>query len=281
MDLSWSKEQLALKKEAIEFARSELNKNVVERDKNSEFLVEDWLKCARFGIQGLCIPPEYGGQGQDLLTTILVLEGLGYGCEDNGLTVALNGQMWSVQEPLLSFGSETQKEKYLPGLCCGEFLGAHGMTENASGSDAYSLQTRADKHDGGYTLNGSKTMISLAPVCDLAVIFATEDAKLGQWGISAFLVDKEMPGFRVSRSWEKMGLRTVPTGELILEDCFVPEEYRLGPVGAGVSIFNSSMEWERSFIFASHVGAMERQLEKTIAFAKERRRLGRPIGKFQ
>jgi alkylation response protein AidB-like acyl-CoA dehydrogenase len=233
MDLSWSKEQLALKKEAIEFARTELNNNVVERDKNSEFLVENWLKCARFGIQGLCIPQKYGGQGQDVLTTILVMEGLGYGCEDNGLTVALNGQMWSIQEPLLFFGSETQKEKYLPGLCNGELIGAHGMTEHASGSDAYSLQTRADSQDGGYLLNGAKIMISLAPVCDLAVVFATTDTKLGQWGISAFLVDKGMTGFRISRSWEKMGLRTVPTGELILEDCFVPEENRLGPVGAG------------------------------------------------
>ena len=281
MDLSWSKEQINLKNEAIEFARSELNNNVLERDKNSEFSAEDWLKCARFGIQGLCIPREYGGQGRDLLTTILILEGLGYGCEDNGLTVALNGQMWSVQEPLLSFGSETQKQKYLPGLCHGELMGAHGMTEHASGSDAYSLQTRAEKQDGGYRLNGSKTMISLAPVCDLAVVFATENPKLGQWGISAFLVDKKMPGFRVSRSWEKMGLRTAPTGELILEDCLVPDENLLGPVGAGVSIFNGSMEWERSFIFASHVGAMGRQLEKTISFAKKRRRQGRPIGKFQ
>ena len=281
MDLSWSKEQLALKTEVIEFARAELNKNVVENDENSQFPVENWLKCARFGIQGLCIPQKYGGQGKDVLTTILVMEGLGYGCEDNGLTVALNGQMWSIQEPLLFFGSETQKEKYLPGLCNGRLLGAHGMTEHASGSDAFSLQTRAERYDGGYILNGAKTMISLGPVCDLAVVFATTDSKLGQWGISAFLVDKGMAGFRVSRSWDKMGQRTVPNGELILQDCFVPEKNRLGPVGAGVSVFNSSMEWERSFIFASHIGAMERQLEKAISFAKERRRFGQPIGKFQ
>ncbi len=281
MDLSWSKEQLALKTEVIEFARAELNKNVVENDENSQFPVENWLKCARFGIQGLCIPQEYGGQGQDILTTILIMEGLGYGCEDNGLTWALNGQMWSVQEPLLFFGSEAQKEKYLPRLCSGELIGAHGMTESNSGSDAYSLRTRVDKQNGGYLLNGSKIMISLAPVCDLAVVFATTDFKLGQWGISAFLVDKGMPGFRVSHRLEKMGLHTAPTGELIFEDCFVPEENRLGPIGAGVSIFNGSMEWERSFIFASHIGAMERQLEKAISFAKQRCQFGQPIGKFQ
>jgi alkylation response protein AidB-like acyl-CoA dehydrogenase len=281
MDLSWSKEQLALKKEAIEFACAELNKNVVENDENSQFPIENWLKCARFGIQGLCIPKEYGGQGQDILTSILIMEGLGYGCEDNGLTWALNGQMWSVQEPLLSFGSEAQKQRYLPGLCSGELIGAHGMTEPNSGSDAYSLRTRVDKQNGGYILNGSKIMISLAPVCNLAVVFATTESTLGQWGISAFLVDKGMPGFRVSRSWEKMGLRSAPTGELVFEDCLVPDENLLGPVGAGVSVFNSSMEWERSFIFASHIGAMERQLEKAISFAKQRCQFGQPIGKFQ
>jgi hypothetical protein len=216
-----------------------------------------------------------------VLTAILILEGLGYGCEDNGLTVALNGQMWGLQTTILHFGSEAQKEKYLPGLCRGELIGAYGMTEPDSGSDAFSLRTRADRQDGGYILNGSKTMISLAPVCDLAIVYATTDSRLGQWGISTFLIDKKMPGFRISRSWKKMGLRTVPAGELILEDCFVPEENRLGPIGAGVSMFNRSMEWERSFNFASHIGSMERQLEKAISFAKERRQLGRPIGKFQ
>ncbi len=281
MDLSWSPEQLALKEKAIEFAKAELNAKVAENDENNYFPVESWQKCARFGIQGLCMPREYGGQGHDVLTAILIMEGLGYGCEDNGLTWALNGQMWSVQEPLLSFGSEAQKQKYLPGLCSGELIGAHGMTEPNSGSDAYSLQTRVDSQNGNYILNGSKTMISLAPICDLAVVFATTDSTLGQWGISAFLVDKGMPGFRASRSMEKMGLRTAPTGELILEDCIVPEEYRLGPLGAGVSIFNGSMEWERSFIFASHIGAMERQLEKAISFARKRRQFGQPIGKFQ
>jgi alkylation response protein AidB-like acyl-CoA dehydrogenase len=233
------------------------------------------------GIQGLCIPQEYGGQGQDVLTAILIMGSLGYGCENSSLTRALNGQIWSVQEPSLSFASDTQKKKYLPGLCSRGILGAHGMTEHASGSDAYSLRTRVDKQNGGYILNGSKIMISLAPVCDLAVVFAMTDSKLGQRGISALLVEKEMPVFRFSHRLEKMGLHTTPTGEMKLENCFVPEENRLGPVGAGVSIFNGSMEWERSFISASNIGAMDRQLEKAISHAKERRQFGQPIGKFQ
>jgi hypothetical protein len=281
MDFSWSDEQLAFKESVIKFAKNELNSAIIERDSNCQFEKKLWQKCARFGIQGLSIPEKYGGVGTDPLTAVLVMEGFGFGCRDNGLTFALNSQMWSVQPTILDFGSEAQKEKYLPGLCRGELIGAYGMTEPDSGSDAFSLRTRADRQDGGYILNGSKTMISLAPVCDLAIVYATTDSRLGQWGISTFLIDKKMPGFRISRSWKKMGLRTVPAGELILEDCFVPEENRLGPIGAGVSMFNRSMEWERRFNFASHIGSMERQLEKAISFAKERRQLGRPIGKFQ
>ena len=281
MDFEWTEAQLKLRAQVVDFARRELNDDVVARDQGSQFPRDLWDKCARFGILGLCFPQEYGGQGKDVLTTILAMEALGYGCKDNGLTGALNGQMWSIQEPILSFGTEAQKRKFLPGLCNGTLLGAHGMTEPESGSDAFSLRTRAERRDGGYVLNGSKTMIGLAPVCDVAIVFATTDPSLGRWGISAFLVESGTTGFRASKALKKLGMRTNPTGELTLEDCFVPAENRLGPEGAGVSIFSVSMEWERSFIFASHVGAMERQLEDAIAYAKERRQFGQPIDKFQ
>ena len=280
MDFNWSDEQLTLKKKAISFAQAELNDNLLEQDDKSQFPEEKWAKCARFGILGLCFPEEYGGQGRDIPTTILALEGLGYGCEDNGLLSALNGQMWGVQQLILTFGTEEQKQKYLPGLCGGRLIGAHGMTEPDSGSDAFSLQTRAEKREDGYVLNGSKIMISMAPVCDVAVVFATTDPSLGQWGISAFLVEKGMPGFQVSQGISKMGLRTAPLGELILEDCFVPNENRLGPEGAGTSIFSSTMEWERSFNFSGHVGAMERQLEQVIVYIKDQQ-LDQPGGKSQ
>jgi alkylation response protein AidB-like acyl-CoA dehydrogenase len=189
--------------------------------------------------------------------------------------------MWSVQMPILAFGTEAQKQKYLPGLITGRLIGAHGMSEPDTGSDAYHLRARAERRDGGYVLNGTKMFVTNAPVADMAVVFATVDPSRGLWGVTAFLVDMGTPGFRVSRNIEKMGLRTSPMGELILEDCFLPAESRLGPEGAGHKIFNHSMEWERSCILASHVGAMERQLETAIEYARTREQFGQPIGKFQ
>jgi alkylation response protein AidB-like acyl-CoA dehydrogenase len=281
MDLSWTAEQLEYRSAVIEFARRELNQGLTERDHEGAFSLENWRKCARFGILGLPIPEEYGGAGEDILTTMLTMEGLGYASRDNGLIFAMNAQLWSVQMPILAFGTEDQKRKYLPGLCNGDLIGMHGMSEPDSGSDAYSLRTRAQRCAGGYVLNGTKTFVTNAPVADLAVIFATVDPAKGMWGITGFLVERGTPGLTVSRDLNKMGLRTAPMGEVILEDCLVPEENRLGPEGIGTRIFNHSMEWERACILGSHVGAMERQLEECIRYARERYQFGQPIGKFQ
>jgi alkylation response protein AidB-like acyl-CoA dehydrogenase len=138
--------------------------------------------------------------------------------------------------PILNFGSEDQKRKYLPGLCKGDLIGAHGMTEPDTGSDAYALRTRAVRDGGGYVLNGSKMFVTNAPVADMAVVFATVDPTKGMWGITGFVVDIGTPGFTISRGIEKMGLRTSPMGELVLQDCYIPVENRLGPEGIGARI---------------------------------------------
>jgi hypothetical protein len=281
MDFSWTEEQSNFKKAVIEFAQKELNDGLIDRDRQGELARQNWTKCAQMGILGLAIPEEYGGSGSDILTTMLVMEGLGYGCRDNGLIFAMNAQMWSVQHPILTFGTEDQKQKYLPGLCNGELIGAHGMSEPDSGSDAYSLRTRAERAGDSYILNGTKMFVTNAPVADVALIFATVNPAKGIGGVTAFLVDKGTPGFKVSRNIEKMGLRTSPMGELILEHCILPDECRLGPEGAGPAVFNSSMEWERSCILGSHIGAMERQLEDCVRYTRERRQFGQAIGKFQ
>src|SRR5215216_3359035 len=190
MDFSWTKEQLDFKKAVVEFAQKELNTGLIERDRQGELSLENWKKCAQLGILGLAIPEQYGGSGTDIMTTMLVMEGLGYGCRDNGLIFGMNAQMWSVQHPILTFGTEAQKQKYLPGMCSGELIGAHGMSEPDSGSDAYSLRARAKRVSEGYTLNGTKMFVTNAPVADLALVFATVDPSKGIGGVTGFLVDK-------------------------------------------------------------------------------------------
>lgn len=281
MDFSWTEEQLAFKDAVVSFAAKELNDDLIERDRHGELARESWRKCGRFGILGLPYPEKYGGSDADILTTMLTMEGLGYACRDNGLIFAMNAQMWSVQMPIFTHGTEAQKQKYLPPMCSGELIGAHGMSEPDTGSDAYNLKMRAERRDDGYVLNGTKMFVTNAPVADLAVVFATVNPERGMWGVTAFIVEKGTPGFSISRDIEKMGLRTSPMAELIFQDCFIPEENRLGREGAGAQIFNASMEWERSCILASHVGAMERQLENAVKYAREREQFGQPIGKFQ
>jgi len=281
LDFGFTKEQLELKESAIKFARSQLNKDSKHNDETETFPREAWRACGKFGIQGMPIPSEYGGGGTDIVSTVLVMEGLGYACNDNGLIFSLNAQMWSLELPLLEFGTQEQKKKYLPGLVSGDLIGVHAMTEPDSGSDAFSLRTKANLEGDKYVLNGSKLYITNAPVSDVMIVFATQKPGSGFAGVSAFLVEKNTPGFSVSSPLKKMGLRTSPMGEVVLTDCKIPVGNRLGKEGAGMAIFNSSMEWERSCILASAVGAMQRQLEECVEYAKIRKQFGQPIGKFQ
>ena len=230
---------------------------------------------------GLNVPIAYGGQDHDFVTTIAILEALGYGCHDNGLPFSLNSQIWSTQAALKAFGSDAQKDKYLRAMCTGKSIGAFAITEADTGSDTYSMKARARRVDGGYVLKAEKHYITNAPVADLAVVFASTNPEVGQWGISAFIVEDGTDGFTRGSNRDKMGLKTSPFGEIYLDDCFVPEQNRLGAEGAGVSIFATSMASERGYILSSQLGAMQRQLETAIEFARERRQFGQPIGRFQ
>jgi len=281
MDFSLSEDQTAFKASVINFASKELNKDLRRREEREEFPMEAWRACAKFGVQGLPVPQEYGGSGADIMTTVLMMEGLGYACPDNGLIFSLNAQMWSLELPLLEFGTSEQKQKFLPGLVAGKIIGVHAMTEPESGSDAFSLKTRATQKGDGYVLNGSKLYITNAPVADVVVVFATVKPGSGFAGVTAFLVEKDAPGFSVGPPLGKLGLRTSPMGEIVLKDCEIQAENRLGREGAGMAIFNSSMEWERSCILASAVGAMQRQLEECVQYVRTRKQFGQPIGKFQ
>ena len=274
MDFSLTNEQIDLHSRTLAFARETLGGNAADWR-------AAWQACADFGLLGCATPQAYGGEGYDTVTAVAILEALGQGCPDNGLTLAVNGQIWAVMEPVLAFGTDAQKQRYLPALCDGRMVGAHGMTEKESGSDAFALKTRAERRKAGYVLNGKKIYIGMGPVCDLALVFASTDPSQGRWGLSAFLVEASDPGFDRGSVQEKMGLQGSLMGTLTLRDCWVPEHRRLGDEGDGASIFQHSMEWERSFIFASHVGSMARQLEDSVAFARGRKVFGQSIDGFQ
>jgi alkylation response protein AidB-like acyl-CoA dehydrogenase len=281
MDFELTPEQQTLQSAAIEFARKELNNNMIERDAQQVFSRDGWEKCASFGVQGMPIPKEFGGHGADPITTIAMMEGLGYGGSDQGLLFSINAHMWTNSIPLLKYGTAEQKKKYLPGLCEGRLIGANGASEPNAGSDIFSMQTRVRKHESDYVLNGRKIFVTNAPFADLFTIYATLDPQLGAAGICAFIVEKGTRGLSVGKKKDKMGLRTALMAELLLEDCRVPETALLGREGRGVEVFNCSMAWERACILATCLGTMRRQLERCVEHARRRQQFGQPIGKFQ
>ena len=281
MDFSWSDEQRIFKQTVIDFAQNELNEGASERDQHSRFSRELWRKCGEFGLLGLSSPEKFGGCRTDSMTGLAAMEGLGYGCRDNGLSFGINAHVWTAILPIVQFGSDEQKQRFLPGMCRGELIGADAFTEPEAGSDVFSIRTRAEKKEAGYVLNGTKRFITFGPLADVIIAFAVTDPSLGKWGLSAFLIEKGTPGVQASSPWQKMGLRSVPLSDIVFDDCFIPESHRLGKEGAGVAISQSSLEWERCFILASQLGAMERQLEETIEYARERKQFKQPIGKFQ
>jgi hypothetical protein len=265
---------------AVKTFGATLNAGMIERDAAGEFPRDAWRRCAEFGIPGLPIPEEYGGTGQNLLTTIMAMEALGYGCRDNGLVFSLNAQMWAFELPILHFGTDEQKRNYLPRLCSGEIIGAHAVSEPDFGSDAMSMTTRYRRDGDHYVLDGGKTFITNGPVADVFLAFATFNPAFRVAGITGFLVECGTPGLTISKPIPKMGLRTSPMGEVTFEDCRVPVTSRLGGEGTGFAIFNSAMEWERACIFASHLGSMNHTYDTCVTYAKARHQFGEPISHF-
>jgi L-prolyl-PCP dehydrogenase len=274
-------EQRQLQQSAIEFARSTLGGSRVLADRSETFDREGWSACGRFGVLGMPIPESYGGLGLGLSALLAVMEGLGYGTRDQGLLFSVNAHLWTNSIPILRFGTEDQRQRYLPGLSSGALIGANGASEPDAGSDVFSMRTRAVREGNHYVLTGTKTFVTNGPVADVAVVYATVDPKLGATGITAFIVERGTPGVTVSRPFDKMGLRTSPMAELVFDECRVPVANRLGREGRGAQVFECSMEWERGCILATCLGAMRRQLEDCIAHARSRKQFGRAIGKFQ
>jgi len=255
--------------------------DVRERERSETFSREAWNRCASFGIQGMPVPEPLGGGGQDVVSTMLGLEALGYGYRDNGLVFSLNAHMWTSEIPIWTFGSSEQQSRWLPSLCDGRSIGCHTITEPEAGSDAFGMRTSATRVEGGYVIKGRKTFITNAPVADLFIVFARQGDGVGPFGISAFLVEAGTPGLSVGKPLEKLGLRTSPMAEVFLDDLFVPDDAMLGQPGQGGEIFQTSMRWERACIMASQVGVMRRTMEACVRYARERRQFGKPIAKFE
>ncbi|CAH2395201.1 acyl-CoA dehydrogenase family protein [Mesorhizobium ventifaucium] len=282
MDFALNEEQRILRGQILRFAQDKLNKDVRQRDRDQVFQRELWGACAQMGLTGLPVPQAYGGAGLDSLSTAIAIDALGYGCEDSGLVFSICAHLLACVVPIWKFGTEEQKNRYLPGLCDGTLIAANAMSEPESGSDAFAMQTRAEPHGDGFLINGTKTFVSNGPVADVAVVFAVTDRAKGYFGgITSFLVDRALPGYRVAQKFEKMGLRTSPIGELVFEDVFVSKDAVLGGVGGGSRLFAHSMDWERACLFASHIGTMERLLEKAVAYTRTRRQSGQAISKHQ
>jgi len=280
MDWSWSREQQELREAAFAIGRS-LSPGMRERDRDAVFHREGWEKLGAFGAHGLPIPTEYGGMGFDSLTTVAVFEALGHGCTDAGLLFSIHAHLWTLAAAIHLFGTAEQKRRFLPKLANGSWVGGNAMSEPDSGSDAFSLRTRAERRGDRYVLDGTKVFVTNAPIADVVLVFATIDPSLGARGVTAFLVERGTSGLRVGRHLEKMGLRSSPMAELFFDGCEIPVENRLGKEGGGANLFTQSLTLERAFILATGVGSMQRLFESCRDYARTRKQYGQPIGHFQ
>ena len=281
MDFRLSDEQEALRESVRKAPLGDWADTLAEDEHAGRFSWAGWRRMAELGYLALPLPEDYGGSGADILTTLVAIEALGYRCRDSGLVHALVSQVLCGMQ-IAAYGTDEQKGAYLPRIASGEIVCAQALTEPNAGSDVAGIRTRAERDGQEFVLNGSKTFISNGPIADLVIVYASMGAgRKALGGLSCFLVEKDAPGFSRSKPIEKMGLRTLQNGEIVLQDCRVPAAQRLGHEGQAMMAFNRVMEWERCLLFGSHLGTMQRVLEQCVRYAKERNQFGVAIGRFQ
>ena len=282
MDLRLTEEQEAFAASVRAFAREQVEPGVLERDRAGRWDPDLWREVGAFGLAGLPIPEQYGGSGADVLTTGLALEALAYGGRDAGLNLSLGAHLTIGCMPIALHGTDEQKDRWLPRMATGESIGAFAITEPEAGSDTASMKTSARREGDVYVLNGTKTFITNGGLADVVTVVARTDpdAPAGN-AFTAFLVETDWAGFAVSKELGKLGNRTSPTVELAFSDVEVPESAILGEPGTALwAVGFECFDWERTCMIASAVGGMERDLEESIRYAKEREAFGKPIGKF-
>jgi len=281
MEFGFTEEQLMFKDSIYKFAKKEIVPLVEEADLKSEFSMEVWRKLGGMGLLGLPFPEELGGSGASVVTCCLSTEALGHAGVDQGHLLALGAHTYLCTDTIFKHGTPDQLKKYVPKLASGEWIGCMGLTEPGSGSDAASISTSAVKKGDKWILNGTKTFITNAPVCDVCVIYATIDKKLKHNGITAFIVEKDFPGFSTGTPFHKMGVRASATSEVILDNCEVPEENLLGEAGKGFEYTVETLSWDRSALLAPFVGGMQFAIEACAKYSQEREQFGKPINTFQ
>ena len=279
MDFELTEAQRLIRNTVREFAEKELAPIAGELERLKTFPEKPLQRLAELGILGMSIPPEYGGAGADTVSSCLALMEISRACASTAVAVSLHNTLTC--EIIYRYGTETQRLKYLPALCRGAILGAFSLTEATSGSDAASLRTTAVRRGDHYILNGTKLFVTNGNRAGIIILFASTDLSQGDKGITAFLVEPSFRGFRVGKREEKMGLRASDTAELVLEDCLVPVEHRIGEEGEGFRIAMASLVNGRAGIAAQAVGIAQACLDASVRYAKERRQFDRPIARFQ
>jgi butyryl-CoA dehydrogenase len=279
MDFELTDEQRLIKDTAREFTDKELVERTRENARNHRFDLELVRKIADQGYLGAIVPQEYGGAGLDYISYGLIVEEIGRG--DSAIRTVISVQTSLVCSAILKWGTEQQKQTYLPKLCSGEWLGCFGLTEPDTGSDAANQRTRARRTDSGWVINGAKMWISMGNYAKVALIFAQTDPELGPKGLACFLVDTEDPGYKAQTIEHKMGLHASDTASIALEDVEVSDDAMLGQVGDGFKVAMSALDSGRYSVAAGCVGICQGCVEESVKYAKEREQFGRPIASFQ
>jgi butyryl-CoA dehydrogenase len=271
-------EQEMVRLMARDFAKRELEPFAGERDEKEIFPEDVIKKMGELGLMGMMVPTEYGGSGAGAVSYSLALQEIAYACASTAVTMSVANLS---AEPLLKFGSEAQKRKYLEPLASGEMLGAFAVTESDAGSDPGGMKTRAEDKGNYYLINGTKTFITNGGYADLINLIARTDAKKGNRGLSAFIVERGFPGFSVGKKEKKMGLKASDTVELIFDDCKVPKENLLGREGQGFKVAMTALDSGRIGIASQSLGIARACLDEAVKYANARRQFGRAIGTFQ
>jgi isovaleryl-CoA dehydrogenase len=279
MDFELPEEHQIAYESAFAFARDEIRPHNAEIERSDDFPSWLWKRLADQGYTGIAIPEEYGGSGGDFLMAALVARAISRA--NGAIGMSFGAHLNLCAHNILRNGTEQQKRKYLPALASAEMIGALGLTEPNAGSDAMGIQATARRVDGGYLLNGTKVFITNGPIADLMVVYAKTKPQERSRGITAFIFETATEGFRVARKLRKLGMHGSPTGELVFEDAFVPDENVLGEVNQGYKVVMSGLDLERAFFAVSLVGGIEAALEISLKYARERVQFGQPIASFQ